>query len=690
MTFGLKSFLKSQYGDIKYDFNIYYPDNRSPDNREWMVTNGLGGYSSSTISQANTRRYHGLLISALTPPVDRHMILTRLEENVKINNHTYDLSTNYWSSGVISPTGYKKIESFSLYPVPTWVYEFDGNYVIKQLCLIYGTNELQLAYFWLPEKDKALKSINLNLNVLTAFRNVKSVVRGNSNENYAQFVSPKHTVVILGKTEKRMCMSFNYGNYQVQNNWWWDYHYMHETAQVLPDTEDLMHLGIISAKLESDKPFNLSISLDEVCGIPDFKEAVLATVQRQSQLIKKASLPNNSISTALTLACDQFLVVREAKEVNSVIEGYHWFNDSGRASMIGFEGLFLTPNKLTEAKNVLNLYSEKMVSGLIPNRFLDTSSKITTSISEYNSLDVVLWWGQALNQYFNVTGDLNFVKFQLPFMQEVVNHIINGTNPGVKMDPNDGLIRTIDSNNEFSWMDAKVANIPITARCGKAIELCALWYNYIIIFHNFTKLANFNKNFSLELQELSVLIKNSMGNFWNKDKNYAYDVIELNGVLNQSYDESLRANQIIAISLPHRFFTTDQEKSILRIAQEELLTPYGLRSLSKNDPCYQGFYGCGFVQADQYHRDLSYHQGCVWPYLLGFYADAYVNVYGLNSASKNYLKNLFQPLYDHLLDDCAISAISEIFDGNSPHKPNGAINHSLALAAANKWYKKLF
>ncbi len=689
MTFGLKSFLKAQYGDIKYDFNIYYPDSHEPDNREWLVTNGLGGYASSTISGANTRRYHGLLVSALTPPVDRHMILSRLEETIKIDNHSYDLSTNYWSSGVISPTGYKKIESFSLYPVPTWVYEFEGNYLIKQLCLIYGTNELQIAYYWLAEKPNATKKVSLSLNILTAFRNVKSQVRGRSDEHFPQFVSPKHTVIILGKSEKRMCISFNHGSYQVENNWWWDYHYLHETAQVLPDTEDLMHLGCIKANLDHEIPFALSVSLDEVCGLPNFNDTVINALRRQAQIIKKSQLPNNSLATALTLACDQFLVVREAKEINTAIEGYHWFNDSGRATMIGFEGLFLVPNRFAEAKNALNLYSEKMVSGLIPNRFLDTSNKISTITCEYNAIDVVFWWGVALYNYYNVTNDLNYLKFQLPIMQEVVTHIINGTNPGVKMDAHDGLIRTIDANNEFSWMDAKVANMPITHRQGKAIEICALWYNFLSIFQHFAKLCNYNKNYAKELNDLSELVKNSLPRFWNSSKQCAYDVIEKNGVLNKSFDDSIRPNQIIALALPFRFFTIEQEKSILKIAQEELLTTYGLRSLASKDSCYQAYYGCGFVQADQYHRDLSYHQGSVWPYLLGFYSSAYVNVYGLNSQTKPQLLKLWQPLFDHLLNDYCVSAIAEVFDGDSPHKPNGAVNHCLAVAAALKWYKTL-
>ena len=686
MIFDLKQFLNNKF-KIPYDFNVYNISNHEPDIREWLVTNGNGGYSSATICGANTRRYHGLLIASMNNPVDRHLVLSRIEENILIDGTNFELSTSYWSSGVISPTGYKKLIAFSLYPVPTWVFKVRENFLIKHLCLCRSNNRVLISYEWL---NKAVNhsNVQINLDILSVFRDFRAIVRGASEQKFTQFVSPNHTVVLFGNKDTKLHINYDFGNYTVNNNWWWDYHYMRETEQALPAEEDLLNLGTISATLEK-KPLQLSFGLNNIESNPDFNDCVNDVIEHQNKIISLANTNNKPLYNSLIIASDQFLVTRNSKIPNTTIEGYHWFNDSGRATMIGFEGLYLITNRLKEAKETLLYYASLMVCGLIPNRFND-NDKISSKICEYNSLDCSLWWGINLDKYLKYSKDDNTIKVLLSKMQEVIDNLINGTNPGIKCDSIDGLIRTLDSNNEFSWMDAKVANIPITHRKGKPIDINSLWYNFLSIFYELSKKYNDSDKYLDKINNLKNLVKISMLKFWNPNKNCAYDVIESNGMTGQnSYDDSIRPNQLLALSLPHRFFSKEQELDILNSIKDHLLTPFGLRTLACNNDNYQGSYGCGFNQADQYHRDISYHQGCVWPYLIDYFSSAYINIMGLNIETKNYLNHIYVNLFEHFENSYSINCINEIFDGNHPHKPNGAIHNALACSSLVKGYKIL-
>lgn len=684
MTFGLISWLKSKYADLVYEVPLWYPSREQPDHREWLLTNGLGGYSSGTVSGAHTRRYHGMLVSALDPPHNRHVILSQVDELLIINGTVHQLATNHWASGVVSPTGYKQIESFTTLPSPTWVYEINGNYLIKQCSLTWGTNELQIGYTWLPDSDNETADVKLSIRFLTGYRNFHDKLAGSSDDRYPQFVSPNHSVIILSEAAKRLCLTWNRGDYESQKQWWWDYHWPEETARGEPDQQDLFFVGSVSTQLKAEEQFSIGASLDKPIEKPDCHASVERALKRQRDLLRIANLPRNPSANLLVLGCDQFLVAKTAEDPDlGIIEGYPWFAESGRAAMISMPGLTLATRRFEDGKRVLKHYSDNIKDGIMPNRYIEEPK--TPVGFEYGAADVTLWWAWALYQYHKTTKDLEFVKEQLPLMIKAANHYLNGTNKNIKVDPADGLLKCSGVHQEHSWMDTRVADYPITPRSGKAVELCALWYNFLETIIFFSRSTNDSDSDVAQLEKYATLARQSMQKFWNADRQCLFDVIEPGFGSSNLPDESIRPNQLLAVSLPYRALTTAQEKSVLIAIESELLTPMGVRTLASTDLAYQSTYGCGFAHADQYHRDLSYHQGMAWPWLLGAYCDALINVFGLLPETTARINLVMGPLLSHLIEEAGLGSISEIFDGSRPHLPRGCIAQAWSVAEAMRF-----
>ena len=688
MTFGLTGWLKSKYTELDFEIPVWFPSREQPDHREWLITNGLGGFSSGTVSTAQTRRYHGLLIASLVPPDERNHILTRLDEIVTIDGKDFALATNHWASGVVSPTGFKLIESFTTTPVPTWVYELDGHYLVKQICLKWGTNELYAGYWWLPDYQQSEPKATIQIRFLTNFRKFHGTVRGSADDRYPQFVSPHHSVIILNESTKRLCLTWESGDYSAEKQWWWDYHWPEETARNLPDREDLFLIGSLTATLPAEEVFTVGASLDRPIDKADLFAAVESVLQRQKGLLKKAALPRTPKSDTLVLATDQFLIteILEHPGETAVIEGYPWFNECGRTALVSLPGLTLATRRYEQAKQIMSHLARQLVNGFLPNRLIEDAQDSTRPVLKYGAADVTLWWGWALYKYYQQTKDKEFVVKQLPLLIEAAGHYIRGTTHGVIIDGKDGLLKTIGSRHEYSWMDASVADIPITPRSGKTVELCSLWYNYLESILFLAKTTAVEHESLSHLQALSDLGKQSMQRFWNKEELALFDIIESANVAGRAPDATVRPNQLFAIALPFRALHPDQEKAVLAKIEAELLTPMGIRSLGPTDPGYQGMFGCGFAHADQYHRDLSYHQGTVWPWLLGFYCDALVNVYGLTPETTTRISLIIQPLLEHMMDEGCLGSISELFDGSRPHLARGATASAWSVAEMMRWY----
>jgi predicted glycogen debranching enzyme len=470
--------------------------------------------------------------------------------------------------------------------------------------------------------------------------------------------------------------------------WWWDFLYPEETARSLPDHEDLYLLGQVTTKLKPEVQFAVAASLDKPIDKPDCHQAIAATLSRQKQLIKQAAMPKQNQGMQLSiLACDQFIVSDKRSDDGDlfVVEGYPWYAESGRSAMLGLPGLTLSTRRYNDAKRILTNYSRRMVNGLLPNKLIEEKERAQEMRLEYGAADITLWWAWALFHYQKSARDDEFIKAQMPLLLDAARHYINGTTGGIKVDGRDGLLRCARAQHEFTWMDTRVAGIPITPRSGKPVEICALWYNFLETVLFLASAVAFEDPLLQELQPLSKLCAASMQKFWNEDKQCLYDVIEA-GMGSQSQPvQAVRPNQIFAVSLPYRALTNQQEKFILRDIEAELVTPQGLRSLAPDDPGYQSIFGCGFAHADQYHRDLSYHNGMAWPWLLGAYCDAILNVFGADADTSSRIGLILQPLLAHLTDEACLGSISEIFDGSRPHLPRGAYASALAVAESTRW-----
>lgn len=710
MTFGLNGWLKSQHHTIDYEIPLWYPGRDNPDPREWLTTNGMGGYSMGTVSGMNRRRYHASLVAALTPPVARRVVLSRIEELVTINGKTYDLATNSWASGVVSPTGYKWLECFTTLPTPTWVYELDGHYLIKRQALPYGKNELFCGYTLIGDfgdyhegRGRARKpEIKLTTRFLVGFRDFHSATRGSSDERFPQFVSPNQTMIILNETGHRLCLTWSSGQYEAQKQWWWDYHWPDESARGEPDREDLFLVGAITSNLVDGEELSIGASFENVIQTPDCHAAVENLISRQNRLINRASLPRSQKTDLLVLACDQLIVenrvplepgqtaISEGTDRLSVIEGYPWFNDSGRAALQGLPGLALTTRRFDDSKAILRTFSERRQNGQIANRTLDPAKNNHRPVGAemvYASIDVSLWYAWALHQHYKITKDQGFVIELLPCLIDTYKNLKAGTISGVTIAA-DGLLDSGSLNEEFSWMDAKVGDIPITPRAGKAVELNALWHNFLETILFLAGETNFKTDELAEIKDAANLSSESFAKFWNSENQSLYDVIDARtqpGSGNKGNDETLRPNQLLAVSLPFRALSKTQERAVLTMVENEFLTPMGLRTLSVQDPQYQGAYGCGFQHADQYHRDLSYHQGTAWTWLIGSYFEALTNVFGNNSETAGRIKLLIQPFLAHLTEEGCLGSVSEIFDGSRPHLARGCPAHAVAVAECMRW-----
>ena len=685
MTFGLISWLKSHYPDLKYEVPVVYPSRDKPDGREWLVTNGLGGFSMGTITGANRRRYHAVLVSAIPPPTDRHVILSRVEEVLTINGRDYELSTNHWESGVVSPTGYKFIESFTALPCPTWVFEIDGNYLVKQLVHGWGTEEVHIGYYWLPEDESSTDVVHLTCKILVGFRDMHGELQGSSDKTYAQFVSPNQSVIILDE-HSRLCLTWSDGQYESQKQWWWDFDWPVESMRGLPSTEDLYFVGSVKSKLTSEKGLCLGASYDKPILSPNCEPVLKEIIARQRSLIDRANLDNSQRSDMMLLACDQFLTTSNKDSgLQTVVEGFPWYNVGGRAAMLSLPGLTVSTRRFDAAKEILTHQANGIVNGIMPNWMFDRNEMVDNSQFDYEAVDVSLWWGWALYKYFRVTRDLELIKQQLPIMISVVDHLIGGTNDGIAVDPSDGLLRCAANNKAFTWMHTKVEGMPITQRPGKPVEVCALWYNFLETIVFFAESVTHED--TERIKTLAAQAKESMQKFWNEERRCLYDVIEEGVTPSKRHDDSKRCNQLMAVSLPYRALTDEQSKAILRVVEEELITPMGVRTLAPSESSYQGVFGCGLAHPDQYHRDLSRHQGMAYPWLLGQYCDALLNINGQTPDTVNRIRLIWQPLFDHTFSEDCLGSITEMFDGNRPQLPRGCPASASAVAEAMRWLR---
>jgi len=652
---------------------------QSSSSREWLVTNGIGGYAAGTISGVLTRSYHGLLIAALKPPVARTLLLTKLEETANYGGQVYELSTNRWADGTIAPQGYKYLESFHLDgTTPVWKFAIGDGFLEKRVWMQQGENTTYIRYSYLSGNE----TLSLSLKALVNHRNhhggtymsdnSQAEIIESNNGGSKITIDPNAASLYLSGISDSLSHDISW---EINNTWYQNFALKIEQYRGLNHIDHHFHAATANVCLKPGDAITIFASTKEEASISPNALPQNTPEKRESELIKLFYARNNVKSVPkwieqLVLAADQFIVNRpltDNPEGKTIIAGYPWFTDWGRDTMISLSGLTIATGRYDVAKTILRTFAQYVDEGMLPNVFPDGDST-----PEYNTVDATLWYFEAIHNYYLATKDREFIAELFPLLAEIIDWHIKGTRYNIHMDE-DGLLYAGDLGVQLTWMDAKVGDWVVTPRIGKSVEVNALWYNALICMVHFSQVLG---KLEVEYQKLATKTRSHFSKFWYEEGGYCYDVIDsTNG-----NDASFRPNQIFAVSLPGQkalqnsppetLLSTSQQKMVVDKVGQNLITSYGLRSLDSEHPNYVGIYGGNPLQ-----RDGSYHQGTTWGWLIGHYAQAHLQVYKDPQTARSFI----EPLSKHLADGC-IGSISEIFDGDSPFIPRGCFAQAWSVA----------
>jgi predicted glycogen debranching enzyme len=628
--------------------------------REWLETNGLGGWASSTVAGAHTRRYHGLLVAALHPPVGRMVMLSKLDETISVEDQRLELTTNVYS-GAVHPQGYRYLQHFSKNFFPEFTYEADGVRLQKTVAAVNGENTTLILY----EVSEASPTFTLELQPFIAGRDYHSLIHANDQvtKNF-EFEND----VFAGRLYEGLPNLFLLvpgATFEAQPDWYYNLEYLVEKARGQDFQEDLFTPGVFKCRMKAGDKLGVIATTQNPAGRDAF--VLLAREkERREKLISKLPVIDETTKT-LGLAADQFIVRRD-DDLKTIIAGYHWFTDWGRDTMIALPGLTLVTGRFEDAKKILRAFAQSISQGMLPNRFQDAGEE-----PEYNTVDATLWFFVAIFKYLKYTGDIWFVKNELlPVLDEIVDWHERGTRYSIHVDE-DGLLYAGEPGVQLTWMDAKIGDWVVTPRTGKAVEINALWCNALAIMASLYRVVGQKASAKRFAQRTEETRDRFHKEFWYEEGGYLYDCV--NG---EKRDTRIRPNQIFALSLPYPLLEGQQAKMVLETIRDKLYTPFGLRSLAPDDPHYRPVYsGNGF------ERDSAYHQGTVWAWLLGPWLTAVARVNGREG--KATAKNYFQEIMPHF-EDAGIGTVSEIFDADWPHAPRGCIAQAWSVAEIARAY----
>ncbi|WP_305064557.1 amylo-alpha-1,6-glucosidase [Methanococcoides sp.] len=634
--------------------------------REWLITNGIGGYASSTLIGENSRKYHGLLIASANPPVDRRVLLSSLDEEIIVGNVVHRLAVHRYPDTVY-PSGFKYLEHFSASPLPTFEYRIGNIKLIKNIFMIYGQNTTIVRYKLLNPDNEDIVFRILPLVTNRDFHQLRRADDISFSEVYGT------TGVQLGTDDGLLHLRSNM-QYGQEPHWYYNLEYSLERERGEAYQEDLYNPGHFERQISDHVSEMYVVASDSILKNLEF-DPELVNSEHERELSRQRSLQDRcnltgDLAKQLVNAADSFIVQRNSTSSKTILAGYHWFADWGRDAMISLPGLTLATGRFNDAKDILTTFSEQCSEGLIPNRFSDDG----LSPPDYNTVDASLWFIHSLGRYYSYTKDVEFVKTMWDTVGSVIHKYIEGTLYGIRMDE-DGLI---EHEGQLTWMDVKIGDREITPRAGKACEINALWYNSLCIANWLGGVVGADTKQYIEISQLAK--NNFVKTFWNPTEKCLYDCASVNEDLSVSKDASIRPNQIFAVSLPYTMLDPEKEKMIVEKIGEELLTPYGLRTLSPADSQYIGRY-----RGDRDSRDRAYHNGTVWPWLLGPFVTAYAKVHDRSPSSLEYCRQLLLHFGSHL-DEGGIGSISEIFDGDLPHRPGGCISQAWSVAEILRAY----
>lgn len=639
--------------------------------KEWLVTNGIGGFASGTISGVLTRRYHGLLLAALKPPVGRTLLVSKIDETIAYDGQNYPLFTNSWSANSFFTQGCKFLDSFHLDGTsPVWRFALGDALLEKRLWMQQGENTTYITYKLLRGRTP----IKLTAKTMVNYRDYHDTTTSRSTNNWQLSIDSVNNGLCIMTDDDVQPFYLLSDKARLRNNnaWYRNYYLAVEAYRGLSEREDHLFAAEYVATLQLGESVTLVMST-EPTPILDGEVAWQAQKAHERRILESApfveqakiSAESNAIQKDrlkhLLLAADQFVVARATDndpDGRTVIAGYPWFSDWGRDTMIALPGLALTTGRYAIAAKILRTFARFVDGGMLPNRFPDDNQE-----PEYNTVDATLWYFEAIRAYHAVTDDFELVRELFPILETIIKAHLKGTRYRIHQDPSDGLLYAGQEGVQLTWMDAKVDDWVVTPRRGKAVEVNALWYNALCIMRDFARLVGQSGN---RYRDLASLAAQGFEKFWNPSTDYCFDVIGGPG----KKSAELRPNQLFAVSLFHSPFSAERQQKIVNVCAQHLLTPYGLRSLASFEKAYLGKHGGKRVK-----RDAAYHQGTVWSWLIGPFVTAHLRVYNDPMAARSFLT----PLLDHLETAC-IGNMSEIFDGDAPFAPRGTFAQAWTVA----------
>jgi predicted glycogen debranching enzyme len=654
--------------------------------REWIVTNGLGGYASGTISGVITRRYHGLLIAALPAPLGRMVMLSHIAEQVRLaDGRRLEIGGRERSGDAPDAHGAGYLTEFRLeMGMPVWRYDVDGLVLEKRVFLPHMQNTVHIVY----ELLSGAEGVELALRPSVNFRAQELSVSEPLGSPYEfRSIGDQHEIVLKSSSLPALRMKLHAGGatFTLKGMRIDNVQYQIEESRGYQARGNLWSPGY----------FKLTLPVRERAGLVASTESietmnVLTPVQafdaerrrRQRLLAQAAPEAREGVAAELVLAADQFIITPAGRteevararafgdEVRTVIAGYHWFTDWGRDTMISLEGLTLATGRHAEAGYILRTFGHYVRDGLIPNMFPEGEKQ-----GLYHTADATLWFFHAVQRYLDCAGDRLTLSLLYPKLTQIIEHHVRGTRFGIHVDERDGLLTQGAPGCQLTWMDAKVDDWVVTPRRGKAVEINALWFNALKLMEQW---AVQQGDDPAEYRQRAEAVRESFNRrFWFADGGYLYDVVDTE---EGGDDAKCRPNQVLAIALPHAVLAEHRWEAVMRTVRERLLTPVGLRSLAPGDPDFKSRYF-----GDLRTRDAAYHQGTGWAWLVGPFVDAWLKVYPGDVAGA---RGALSGLVKHL-DDACIGSISEIFDADPPFTPRGCIAQAWSTAEVLRAWIKL-
>jgi predicted glycogen debranching enzyme len=635
--------------------------------REWLVTNGVGGFACGTVAHANTRRYHGMLVAALRPPVERTLMVAKLDATVRYGESQFELACNEYADGTIAPHGFTHLSAFHLQDgIPVWTYALADALLEERIWMAHGRNTTYVSF----TLRRASQPLELSLLPLCTYRDYHAHTQGGWSLDVAG--AARGCRISAFTSARPYSLLIDRGEFVAGADWYWHFHHRIEAERGLDSVEDLFRPGNFHARLAPGETITWIATAESEMPAPG-KAALTRELKRRQSRLADMPLTAPRWIRQLALAADQFVVTRAAADGNpagtTIIAGYPWFSDWGRDTMIVLPGLAIAPNRATDVASILRTFCAYASEGMLPNRFPDQGEA-----PEYNTVDAALWYFQAVGAYLEASGDQKLLRDLFPTLRDIIDWHRRGTRFGIGEDPTDGLLRAGEPGVQLTWMDAKVGQHVITPRIGKPVEINALWQVALASMAKWARTLG-EEHLAQEYDGSSARVASAFAAaFWFESGGYLYDVVDCpDAPLNaqgRRVDASLRPNQIFAVSLGTDLLDPSQARAVVETCGRELLTPVGLRSLAPGDTRYAGVYQGGPAQ-----RDAVYHQGTVWAWLLGPFALAHYRVYQ-DAASA---LSLLDGLAPHLGEGC-LATISEIFDGDAPHAPRGCFAQAWSVS----------